>query len=214
MSSSEFATNPDDCVSVSGYCFSLGSGIVSWSSRKQSCLTLSSCEVEFVAACNASHEAMWFQTLLSLLEFPQPQLSLISINNQGALDVLYNPTSHSRTKHFDLPLLFAHRCATVNKSSPFNGFQVMTWWQTFSQNLFLNLCIHGSHNFLVSLNSLSFPSLSVILSPFVSWRSVENCYKHMTSFPLHFTYFTFCCVPSFFYPQLFILFYKEHLGLH
>jgi hypothetical protein len=101
MSNSEFTTDSDGRISVSGYCFSFGSGIISWSSWKQSCLTLSSCEAEYVATCNASCKATWLCTLLSLLEFPQPQLSLISIDNQGTLDVLYNPSSHACTKHFD-----------------------------------------------------------------------------------------------------------------
>jgi hypothetical protein len=118
-SDSEFATDVDDRMSVSGYSFSLGTGAISWSSRKQSCIALSSCEAEFVAACNAAREATWLRTLLSQLGFPQTTPTLVYIDNQGTLDVLYNPTSHSRTKHFDLPLLYARRCATVDCSLTF-----------------------------------------------------------------------------------------------
>jgi hypothetical protein len=115
-SDSEFATDPDNRISVSGYCFSLGSGIVSWSSCKQSCVTLLSCEAEYVTMCNATREAIWLRTLLSLLDFPQSQPSLICIDNQGTLDILYNPTSHTCMKHLDLPLLFACHCATIDNS--------------------------------------------------------------------------------------------------
>ena len=45
--------------------FRLGSNMISWFSKKQSCMALSTTEVEYVAACSASCEAVWFQKLLS-----------------------------------------------------------------------------------------------------------------------------------------------------
>ena len=41
-------------------CFSLGSGMISWFSRKQSCVALSTVEAEYVVACLASCEVVWF----------------------------------------------------------------------------------------------------------------------------------------------------------
>ena len=48
-----------------GCCFSMGSGVISWFSRKQSYVALSTVEVEYVAACLASCEAVWLRNLLS-----------------------------------------------------------------------------------------------------------------------------------------------------
>ena len=45
--------------------FSMGLGVISWFSRKQSFLALSTVEAEYVAACSASCEAMWLRKLLS-----------------------------------------------------------------------------------------------------------------------------------------------------
>ena len=47
-----------DRKSTSGCCFSMGSGVISWFSRKQSCVALSTAEVKYVAACSASCEVV------------------------------------------------------------------------------------------------------------------------------------------------------------
>ena len=51
--------------STSGCCFSMGSSVISWFSRKQSCVALSTAEVEYVTACSASCEAVWLSKILS-----------------------------------------------------------------------------------------------------------------------------------------------------
>ena len=54
-----------DRKSTSGCCFSMGSSVISWFSRKQSYVALSTAEAEYVAACSASCEAVWLRKLLS-----------------------------------------------------------------------------------------------------------------------------------------------------
>ena len=51
--------------STLGCFFSMGSGMISWFSRKQSYVELSTAEAEYVAACLASYEAVWLRKLLS-----------------------------------------------------------------------------------------------------------------------------------------------------
>ena len=46
-------------------CFNMGSSVISWFSRKQSCMALSTAEAEYVTACSASCEAIWLRKLLS-----------------------------------------------------------------------------------------------------------------------------------------------------
>jgi hypothetical protein len=51
--------------STLGCCFTLGSGMISWISKKQSCVALSMVEAEYVATCATSREAVWLQKLLT-----------------------------------------------------------------------------------------------------------------------------------------------------
>ena len=62
---SDWAGSAIDRKSTSGCCFSMGSGVISWFSRKHSCVALSTAEAEYVAACSASCEAVWLRKLLS-----------------------------------------------------------------------------------------------------------------------------------------------------
>ena len=57
--------NATDRKSTSSCCFSLRSSMISWFSRKKSCIALSTAEAEYVATCSASCEVVWFQKLLS-----------------------------------------------------------------------------------------------------------------------------------------------------
>ena len=62
---SDWAGSAIDRKSTSGCCFSMGSGVISWFSRKQSYVALSTDEVEYVAACLSSYDEVWLRNLLS-----------------------------------------------------------------------------------------------------------------------------------------------------
>ena len=62
---SNWAGSAIDRKSTSGCCFSIGSGVISWFSRKQSYVALSTVEEEYVIACSASCEVVWLRKLLS-----------------------------------------------------------------------------------------------------------------------------------------------------
>jgi len=64
FSDSDWARNPHDRRSTIGYAFNLGSGVVSWSSKKQPTISLSSTKVEFKVMSNATCEALWFRRIL------------------------------------------------------------------------------------------------------------------------------------------------------
>ena len=68
---SDYANDPgqEGRRSVAGYCFLLGSGAVSWSSKKQKTLADSTCAAEYMVASEASHELVWLRTLLCKLGF-------------------------------------------------------------------------------------------------------------------------------------------------
>lgn len=69
---SDYAGNLDDRRSTSGYVFMLGSAAVSWSSKKQPIVTLSTAEAEFVAAASCACQALWLREILEELQFKQP----------------------------------------------------------------------------------------------------------------------------------------------
>ena len=69
----------------------------------QPCVALSTTEAEFVAAADATKEAVWFQQLLSELGI-DARSTTIYCDNQSAIALVNNPTFHQRTKHIDVRL--------------------------------------------------------------------------------------------------------------
>jgi hypothetical protein len=64
---SDWAGRASDRKITSGCCFSLGSTMTSWQNKKQSSISLSTAEAEYIAACSASCEAIWLRNLLTSL---------------------------------------------------------------------------------------------------------------------------------------------------
>ena len=63
----DWVGNAIDRKSTSGCCFSMRSGVISWFSRKRSCVALSKVEAEYVTACSTSCVVVWMRKLLSNL---------------------------------------------------------------------------------------------------------------------------------------------------
>ena len=96
---SYWAGSAIDRKSTSGCCFSMGSGMISWFSRKQSCVALSTAEAEYVAACSDSCEAVWMRKLLSDLFDLQLGATCIYCDNQSCVKLSKNPIFHDKSKH-------------------------------------------------------------------------------------------------------------------
>ena len=88
--------------STSGYMFSLAGATVSWKSKRQTVVALSSTEAEYIALCLAAQEAIWLRSLLESLGFKQSKATKLYEDNQGAIALTKNPKTHSRTKHIDI----------------------------------------------------------------------------------------------------------------
>jgi hypothetical protein len=85
----------------------LGTSLVSWSSRKQSSVALSTIEAEYVAAASCCSQLLWMMATLRDfgLDFPHvPPLC----DSTSAISVAKNPMLHSRTKHIDVRFHFLH----------------------------------------------------------------------------------------------------------
>jgi hypothetical protein len=87
-----------DRKSTSGYCFSLGSAMISWSSEKQSSIAPSTTEAEYITASVASREAIWPRKLLA----ERLETTIIHCDNQSCLKLTYNPVFHDKSKHIEM----------------------------------------------------------------------------------------------------------------
>jgi len=104
FSDSNWGNDVDDRRSVTGLAFMLNGGAVCWQSKKQPTVALSSAEAEYMAASQATREAMWLRFLMEDLGFADTVVTptIIYSDNQGAIALSKNPEHHARSKHIDL----------------------------------------------------------------------------------------------------------------
>lgn len=98
---SDWANDVDDRRSTSGFLFEVYGNTVSWTSRKQGLVALSTTEAEYVAAASAVSEALWLKKLFSDIEVPLKHATPILEDNQGCLFMAKNPET-KRSKHVDV----------------------------------------------------------------------------------------------------------------
>ena len=91
-----------DRKSTSGYCFSLGSRMTSWCSRKQKSVALSSVEGEYMVASTTLCEAIWLRKLLLNLLKKWIEPTGIMCDNQSCIKLSENSMFHDRSKHIDI----------------------------------------------------------------------------------------------------------------
>ncbi len=103
-SDSDYANDPgpQGRRSVGGYCFSLGSGMISWSSKKQKTIADSTCAAEYVAVSEAGKELIWLRTLLTELGYKPEEASKLLCDNSAAVLLSADQAFHDRTKHLDV----------------------------------------------------------------------------------------------------------------
>ena len=88
--------------STSGFVFTMSKAAISWGSKKQQSVALSSCEAEIVAASEAAKEAIYLDRLYDELGFKEGNDPIkLFLDNKAAIDSSYNPENHARTKHID-----------------------------------------------------------------------------------------------------------------
>jgi len=104
-SDADHGGNSDSGKSTGGYLVKLGTGAVSWSSKLQAMVALSTTEAEYIAAVEAAKEIMWMRQFLGELGYSSSSSSSPStllMDNQSAISVSKNPEHHGRMKHLDL----------------------------------------------------------------------------------------------------------------
>ncbi|XP_073057005.1 secreted RxLR effector protein 161-like [Primulina eburnea] len=90
-----------DRKSTSGTCFFLGNCLVSWFSKKQNCVALSTTEAEYMAAGSCCAQILWMK--YQLLDYGVTFSKIpIFCDNTSTICLTKNPVQHSRTKHIDI----------------------------------------------------------------------------------------------------------------
>ena len=107
----DWAGSISDRKSTSGGCYSLRSAMISWFSRKQSSVALSTAKAEYIAACSASCEAIWLQNLMLGLFNLELDTTMILCDNQSCIKMTKNPVFHYRSKHIEIRYFYIRdRC--------------------------------------------------------------------------------------------------------
>lgn len=98
----DYGGDHDTRRSTTGYAFMIGSGAVSWCSKRQPTVSLSTTEAEYRAAAMAAQESTWLAQLLKDLHQPSDYATLLCCDNQSAIHLAENPIFHARTKHVEV----------------------------------------------------------------------------------------------------------------
>ena len=105
-SDADWGGDLNDRKSTSGYLFKISGGTVSWRSKKQSCVALSTAEAEYVALASATQEATWMSRLTAGLENRSEEPIVLFEDNQSAISMTKNPQFHGRSKHISIKYHF------------------------------------------------------------------------------------------------------------
>ena len=105
----------EDRRSTFGSVFSLDSGAISWSSKKQSTVTLSSTEVEYRGMTIAACEAVWLKRILKDLGVPLMDPIHIFYDNMSNIYLAHNPVFHARTKQIEVHYHFIRKRAQAGE---------------------------------------------------------------------------------------------------
>ncbi|KAJ7517344.1 hypothetical protein O6H91_21G019800 [Diphasiastrum complanatum] len=102
-SDSDFASDKMDRKSISAYTIFLGGNLISWLSKKQDTISLSSCEAEYKALTTTTKEVLWIKGILMELKcIKEDDLPMIKCDNISAHALANNPIFHARSKHIEV----------------------------------------------------------------------------------------------------------------
>ena len=96
----------EDRHAISGYAFILHGGAISWSTKRQEIISLSTTESKYIAATYASKEALWLRSLISQLFDTILTPTTLFSDNQSAIALTKDHQYHARTKHIDIRFHF------------------------------------------------------------------------------------------------------------
>jgi hypothetical protein len=106
FSDSDYAGDAEDRKSTSGYVFLLSGAAISWSSKKQPVVTLSTTEAEFIATASCACQGIWLNRILEEVKHAQQGPIMLFCDNNSTIKLSKNPVLHGRSKHIDVRFHF------------------------------------------------------------------------------------------------------------
>ncbi|KAK6143271.1 hypothetical protein DH2020_023619 [Rehmannia glutinosa] len=113
-SDSDYARNIDDRKSTSGSCQFLGDCLVSWFSKKQNYVSLSTAEAEYISAAFCCTQLLWMKQTLADYKCSFENVPIFC-DNISAINIAENPVHHNRTKHIEIRHHFLRDCVSKRK---------------------------------------------------------------------------------------------------
>ncbi|PKU67803.1 Retrovirus-related Pol polyprotein from transposon TNT 1-94 [Dendrobium catenatum] len=110
FSDSDWAGDPSDRKSTSGYCAFLGETLISWQVKKQKTVARSSTEAEYRALATATTDLIWLRRLLHEFHIDIAKPTFLFCDNISAMAIATNPIFHARTKHIEIDFHFIRDC--------------------------------------------------------------------------------------------------------
>jgi hypothetical protein len=102
---SDFGGDLEDAKSTSGGCALLDEDIIDWWAKKQTTITAqATCDSELLSLNLTCKNVVWTRGILGELGINQKEPTTIYCDNQSAIQVVYNPVLHQRTKHMRLKI--------------------------------------------------------------------------------------------------------------
>lgn len=111
-SDADWAGDPTDRRSTTGYCFFLGDSLISWRSKKQTVTARSSTEAEYRALADTAQELLWLRWLLEDMGVNHSTATLLHCDNHSAIQIAHNDVFHDRTKHIEIDCHFVRQHVT------------------------------------------------------------------------------------------------------
>jgi hypothetical protein len=129
----DWAGSAVDWKSTSGCCFTFVSAMVSWCSRKQSFMALSTTEIEYIVLCVAVCKEVWLRKLLADLFGHEMDSTIIHCDNQRCVNLSENPLFHDKSKHIEIKYIISEIWCRGKKYTC-NNFLHMSRLQMSSPN--------------------------------------------------------------------------------
>ena len=142
---SEFAGDKDNKISVTGFSISIGKCLISWKSRGQKSVTLSSTEAEYVSVSEVCAEIMFIKQVLEFLNVEIEYPITVNCDNVGVIFLAHNAKNIQRTKNMDVRYHYVRQymedgtVKIVFVNSEYNAADVYT--KNFSGSIFE---LHGT----------------------------------------------------------------------